>query len=298
MRSSPFALVLLLASIPGCGDDGEPAGDAAAKSIVGETKIEPTVQPPAPAPLPEDPFAEDEWEAPAADTETDAAAPTEPPATVMPAVADGPWPGPCKLSYKGGPILRFKYTDAGGTVRTDADGDGKVDVCSKFDRKEGHTTRISIDLDCNQKTDLRIEPVLEDGTNLATAKVTATEANGGNRQMTMIELGLFAGLEPGFPIAAPRANVDATVKDGRVTKAAVKGEGGDEVALSYDKDGRIKGLSEDTGGDGTIDRKFAYRYDAKGNVTRIDVSVTTPGVGGAKGTTKKQTATVDYSCWK
>ena len=54
------------------------------------------------------------------------------------------------------------------------DGDGNADVCSKFDRAGGHTTKISIDLDCNKKTDLRLEPKLEAGTNLAVAKVTAT----------------------------------------------------------------------------------------------------------------------------
>lgn len=285
-------LALALALLPACNGSDDPPAKATGP-IVGETKIEPTVVAPPvePKPVPEDPFADDTWE----EGDTDGAEPTPPPKVE---VAAGPWPGPCKITYKGGPTLRFKYTDAGGTVRTDADGDGTADVCSKFDRKDGHTTRVSVDLDCDKKTDLRIEPKLEAGTNLAVAKVTATEENGGNREMTLVELGLFSGLEPGFPLAAPRGDVDATIKDGRVTKAAVKVEGGTKLVLTYDKDGRIKGLDEDTEGDGVVDRKFAYKYDPKGNVSKIEVTVTTAGEDGAKATKKKQTATVDYSCWK
>lgn len=291
MRSS-FALALLLATLCCCGDSQD-ATDTSPKPIKGETKIEPTVTPPVePTPVPEDPFADDKWE----DTETGGEEPTPPVAVETP---QGPWPGPCKITYKGGPILRFKYTDKGGTVRTDADGDGNADVCAKFDRSGDHTTKISIDLDCNKKTDLRLEPKLEAGSNLAVAKVTATEDNGGNREMTFIELGLFAGLEPGYPLSAARADVDATIEDGRVTKAAVKGEGGAKVTLAYDKDGRIKGLDEDTQGDGTVDRKFAYKYDKKGNPIKIEVTVTMPAPkDGGKPEKKKQTATVDYSCWK
>jgi hypothetical protein len=292
MRRRSLALALLLAAPLGCGGSDDSAQKAPAKVAGGETKIEPTVTPPVePVAVPEDPFANDKWE----EGETDGDDTAEPP---KPEPTAGPWPGPCKITYKGGPTLRFKYTDKGGTVRTDADGDGNADVCSKFDRDGGHTTKISVDLDCNKKTDLRIEPKLEAGTNLALAKVTATEENGGNREMTLVELGLFAGLEPGYALAAPRAEVDATIKDGRVTKAAIKGKGGTRIALSYDKDGRIKGLDEDEGGDGTLERRFTYRYDAKGNVSKIEVTVTEPGVDGGKATKKKQTATVDYSCWK
>lgn len=294
MRESSLALALLLAAPLACGGSDDSAQKAPAKAIVGETKIEPTVTPPVePKVVPEDPFADDTWEEPGADTDGGDA-----PAPPKPEVAAGPWPGPCKITYKGGPTLRFKYTDTGGTVRTDADGDGNADVCSKFDRADGHTTKISIDLDCNKKTDLRLEPKLEAGTNLAVAKVTATEDNGGNREMTMVELGLFAGLEPGFPLSAARKDVDATIKDGRVTKAAIEGEGGTKISLAYEKDGRIKGLDEDTDGDGTVDRKFTYKYDAKGNVTKIEVTVTESAAAGGKPTKKKQTATVDYSCWK
>lgn len=294
MRRSTLAIALLLPLlwVSACGDStADKTEKAPVKAAPAETKVEPTPTPEPDAKVPEDPFADDKWE----DGETDGEEPTPPPKVETP---QGPRPGPCKITYKGGPTLRFKYTDAGGTVRTDADADGNADVCSKFDRSGDHTTKISIDLDCNKKTDLRIEPKLEDGTNLAVAKVTATEENGGNREMTLVELGLFAGLEPGYALQAKRGDVDATIKDGKVTKASVKGEGGAKIVVAYDKDGRVKSLDEDLTGDGTVDRKFTYKYDAKGNPTKIEVTVTTPGVDGGKPTKKKQTATVDYSCWK
>jgi hypothetical protein len=291
MRSSPIALALLLVALSACGETNDAVEKAPVKAAPTETKVEPTPVP-EPIAVPEDPFADDKWE----DADTDGAEPTPPPTIETP---QGPWPGPCKITYKGGPTVRFKYTDTGGTVRTDADADGTADVCSKFDRTGDHTTKISIDLDCNKKTDLRIEPKLEDGTNLAVAKVTATDDNGGNREMTLVELGLFAGLEPGYALQAKRADVDATIKDGKVTKASIKGEGGTKVSIAYDKDGRVKSLDEDLGGDGTVDRKFTYKYDAKGNPTKIEVTVTTPAAkDGGKPEKKKQTATVDYSCWK
>jgi hypothetical protein len=292
MRRSPFALALLLPllCVTACGDSKDPAEKAPAKTIPAETKVEPTPVPDPDPKVPEDPFADDKWD----DGDTDGEEPA-PPKVETP---QGPWPGPCKITYKGGPTLRFKYTDTGGTVRTDADADGTADVCSKFDRTGDHTTKISIDLDCDKKTDLRIEPKLEAGTNLAVAKVTATEENGGNREMTLVELGLFAGLEPGYALQTKRSEVDATIKDGKVTKASIKGVGGTKIVIAYDKDGRVKSLDEDLQGDGTVDRKFTYKYDAKGNPTKIEVTVTTPGVDGGKATKKKQTATVDYSCWK
>lgn len=298
MRRSPLAIALLLpllwVTASGCGDSKDSTDKAPTKAAPAETQVEPTPIPDADPKLPEDPFADDVWDDGETDGEEQAPSKAETP--------QGPWPGPCKITYKGGPTLRFKYTATGGTVRTDADADGNADVCSKFDRTGDHTTKISIDLDCDKKTDLRIEPKLEAGSNLAVAKVTATEENGGNREMTLIELGLFAGLEPGYALQAKRTDVDATIKDGKVTKAAIKGEGRTKVVIGYDKDGRVKSLDEDIEGDGTVDRKFTYKYDAKGNPTKIEVTVTTPkakgGADGGKATKKKQTATVDYACWK
>ncbi|MFO0631608.1 MAG: hypothetical protein U0168_02020 [Nannocystaceae bacterium] len=270
----------------------------------GETKVEPTPDAKAETPLPEDPFADDRWEDDDATGGEDDAPPPKPPAS------EGPWPGPCKVSYKGGPTLRFKHTDKGGTVRIDQTGDGEADTCGKFERKDGHVTKISIDLDCDKKTDLRIEPKPQAGSNLVTAKVTANADNGGNRELALVNLGVFAGLEPGYPIAAAPGEIETVVADGRVTKAQTKskGEGATAIELSYDKDGRIKTIKEDLGRDGTVDRKFSYKFDAKGNPTRIDVVTTIPAPaaeGGdkpagakAKPTTKKQSATFDYACWK
>lgn len=90
---------------------------------------------------------------------------------------------------------------------------------------------------------------------------------------------------PCRPCPAARGDVDATIKDGRVTRAAIKGEGGAIVSLSYDKKGRIKGLDEDTDGDGTPRATCPRSRGAKDNPA-------------AKATTTKQTASVDDHCWK
>jgi hypothetical protein len=298
-------LVLALVSLTGCNGDEAPAGKAPAKV---EAKKDPE---PAPAPdpepskpAPEDPFADDKWE----DSEGEESGESGEAPPVAVAVPEGPFPGPCKITYKGGPVLRFKYTDAGGTVRVDEDNDGTADTCGKFDRKDGHTTRVSIDLGCDKKTDMRIEPgrdaAAAAGVKLVPAKITATEDNGGNRDVTLVDLGAFAGLEPGFVLSAPLADIESK-KDGKgnLTKASVKGDGGAKLSIAYDKDGRVKSLDEDADGDGIVDRKFTYKLDGKGNVTKIDVAITTvtaPATASAKATTtkSKQSATLDYRCWK
>lgn len=316
MRRFPLALLLVLATVTACNGDEPSTGKTPAKA---EPKTlpepEPTPDPVPEKPAPEDPFADDKWEDSDGDDAGGDAGETPPPAVATPT---GPWPGPCKITYKGGPILRFKYTDAGGTVRVDNDGDGNADVCGKFDRKDGHTSRVSVDLDCDKKTDLRIEPRREAGgtagaaagatagaaagAKVLSAKITATEDNGGNREVTLVDLGVFGGLEPGFVLSAPKSDVETKLDGkGNVTRATVKGDGGTKLSIAYDKDGRVKSLDEDTEGDGTVDRKFGYKYDAKGNVTKIDVTVTTVNAAAgpkATPTKAKQSAVLDYRCWK
>ena len=51
------------------------------------------------------------------------------------------------------------------------------------------------------------------------------------------------------------------------------------------------------GADGKVERKFDYRYDAKGNVSKISAVLTGMDADG-KSTTRKPTARLDYSCWK
>jgi hypothetical protein len=292
MRSRPLlslSLVLSCLLASACGDP-EPADKGPLKSAPNETKIDVTPPKPEPDPIPEDPFADDVW-----DDDGDTGAEPTPPTTEP---APGPWPGPCKITYKNSPTLRFKYTATGGTVRIDANLEGVPDTCGKFDRKDGRTTKVSVDLACDKKTDLRIEPSYDASVNVATAKVTASADNGGNREITLVTLGTFVGLEPGYPLQAARKDVTLDVKDGKVRKASVAGDQPGKLELVYDKDGRIKTVKEDLGADGSVDRKFDYRFDKLGNVSRIDVAVTPPAKdGGAKPKASKQTAKLDYSCW-
>lgn len=292
MRTRLLLSVSLVSSclLVACGD-AEPTDKGPLKSAPNETKIEVTPPPVETTdPKPEDPFADDVWDD-SADTDGAAAPPVAPP-------EPGAWPGPCKITYKNGPTLRFKYTATGGTVRIDANVEGVPDTCGKFDRKDGRTTKVSVDLGCDKKTDLRIEPTYDADVNVATAKVTASADNGGNREITLITLGTFVGLEPGYPLNAARKDVKLDAKDGKVRKASIAGETPAKLDVSYDADGRIKTVKEDLGADGSVDRKFDYRFDKAGNVSRIDVAVTPAAVeGGPKPKATKQTAKLDYSCW-
>jgi hypothetical protein len=281
-------LVLCLLSAA-CGDSEGTPEKAPLKSAPTETKVDVTPPPVAEegGKLPEDPLANDVWTDD--DHGDEAGTPVEP----TPAPEEGPFPGPCRITYKNGPTLRFKYTATGGTVKIASNVEGAPDTCGKFERKDGHTTKVTVDLGCDKKSDLRIEPHYDPEVNVATAKITASDANGGNREITLVTLGAFTGLEPGFPIEAARKDVKLDVKDKRVQSAST-----DDVKLSlvYDKDGRIKTLKEDAGADGTVDRKFDYKFDKLGNVTRIDVA-TTPIVDGKPGKAVKMIAKLDYACW-
>lgn len=294
-RRLPFAsLVLGCALASACGGDSEPVEKAPLKSAPAETKIDVTPPPLTDegGKLPEDPLADDVWEPDdAGESGGEAVAPT-------PAPAPGPWPGPCKITYKGGPTLRFKYTDKGGTVRIASNVEGVPDTCGKFETKDGRPSKITIDLGCDKKSDLRIEPSHDPEVNVASAKITASAENGGNREITLVTLGTFLGLEPGYPLQASRKDVKLDVVDKKVRTASVEGDQASKLSLVYDKDGRIKTVKEDLGADGSVDRKFDYRFDKLGNVTRIDVAVTPTGPDGkAAGKPTKQTAKLDYSCW-
>lgn len=289
------ALLLLLAPLAcGGGQDETPPPPAKAdEPAASDTKIE------AKAPVddgkaPEDPFADDVWDEPADEGDGGEQTPPTPPSA--PAEPTGPFPGPCKVTWKGGPTVRMAYTEAGGTVRVDDDADGKADVCGKFETKDGKTTKVSVDVDCDKKTDMRIEPSYDGASNLAGAKVT--NADKSTEQITLVVLPGFVGIQPGYTIAAAREAVTTKLKDGRVIEARAD-DPAVKLTIAYDKDGRAKSVSEDLAADGSVDRKFTYKYDPKGNVSRIDVTVQ-PAAGddGKKPKAIKQTAKLDYACWK
>ncbi len=286
-----FALVPLA-----CGtgqDDTPPPPAKTSKADAPELKIE-ARSPGDDGKAPENPFADDVWDDPLADTDGDGDTPPAAPAT--PAKPTGSFPGPCKVTWKGGPIVRMQYKEGGGTIRIDDGADGKADVCGKYESKGGKTTKISVDLDCDKTTDLRIEPSYDGASNIATAKVTNADTS--VEEVTLIVLPEFVGIQPGYTIAAPREALTTKLKDGRVVEV-VASEAGVKVTIAYGKDGRVKSLSEDLAADGSIDRKFTYKYDPIGNVSRIDVTVQpAPGDDGKKPKAIKQSAKLDYSCWK
>lgn len=243
---------------------------------------------------PEDPFADDVWEDPVDDGDnTGETPPVTPPA---PAAATGPFPGPCKVAWKDGPTVRMVYKEAGGTIRVDEDGDGKPEVCGKYDGKDGRATKISVDLDCDKKTDVRIEPSYDGASNLASAKVVNADKSA--QDVTLIVLPGYAGVQPGYTISAPRDAVTTKLKDGRVVEAEAT-EPSVRVKIAYDKAGRATSFSEDLGADGSVDRKFTYKYDPRGNVSRIDVTVQPAAdADGKKPKAIKQSARLDYGCWQ
>jgi len=290
---------IVAVALPACGDDDGKGTPATTDAVV------PT--PPPTIVEPADTGATDDGEAPREDplaTGGWAEGDTEGDTTPPPPVEDtGPFPGPCKITWKGGPTIRMAYTDKGGTVRIDADVDGKADTCGKFERKDGRTTKVWVDLACDKTTDLQIVPeaMVEGGGNVFAAEVTTYgEGKPTKRAITLLAIPGLPGIEPGYPLEVAKTAAKLKLKDGLVARADVpESEAGPATRIDvvYDKDKRVKTLKEDVGADGKVDRKFDYRYDAKGNVSKISAVFTAVDADG-KTVTKKPTARLDYSCWK
>jgi hypothetical protein len=201
--------------------------------------------------------------------------------------------GPCKITWSDGTLVRFKYREKGGSVYVDEDGDGKRDMCGRFRVVDGKTKSVSIDVGCEGETDVKIRPRYADDANLAQATYTTVEGDKQKKhRVTLVTMPSFAGLDPGYPLWARRKNIDMTVRDGLVRRARIEEKKGAAEAIlvdfSYDAEGRIKRISEDSGNDGSVDRKFDYTYDDHGNVTRVK----------AESGDQKRTARIDYPCWK
>jgi hypothetical protein len=285
----PVALLLGFGLQLGCSEDAPPAertptpaSDPASRDQVPAEAGEPD---PAPPGLDADPLVDDWADTPPPDLGT------EPP----PPPAAEPYPGPCKVRWIEGPILRFSYDKDETTLRIDLDGDGKADLCSRSKRADGRLTHISVDEGCNRKVDFKLAPRYEDGANLATASYTAQ--SGGSkvkRALTLVTLPVYAGMPGGYPLHAPREAIEIELSDGRVVAATVtKPEEGPplKVTFDYDQEGRLERLEEDYDLDGAIDRRFAFKYDDVGNVEQMRY-VMGRGEGAKKGF-----ARLDYRCW-
>jgi hypothetical protein len=290
----------LLGLVGACGDDdGKTPPTKTAKA---EPPIPTVVEPSEGSgtddgPPLEDPIGAEGWQ----DEDTEGTPPAPPP------VEEGPFPGPCKITWKDGPTVRMKYTDTGGTVRIDDDGDGKADTCGKFERKDGHTTKVWVDRGCDKKTDVQIvpEPAGEGGGNVVGAEVTTyVDGKPSKRAITLLSIPGLPGLEPGYPLEVAKKDAKLKIEDGLVRRVDVPASEAGPVArvdVVYDKDKRVKTLKEDVGVDGKVERKFDYRYDAKGNVSKISAVLVGQVVGddgSGKSVTRKPTARLDYSCWK
>jgi YD repeat-containing protein len=295
LRSSRISSTIACACVlaVGCGDDKPPSEQAA----VAEQKFDP----PPPTPLVEREMplepVEDWSDMPSLDDE-DTDADEDPPGTGAEAETGEagptePWPGPCAIRWSSGTQVRFAYDDdrSKGTVRIDLDGDGKSDVCGRFELADGRTTKVEVDEGCNRTFDLRIEPEYDAKANLATARYTT---GGETKPITLVTMPSFGGLDPGYPLQAARKDVELKIAGGLVRSARVKApHAGPPVrlTLSYDRNGRLTRLDEDQNEDGTIDRRFNYTYDALGNVTRITFRF---GEGDDE---RKGNARLDYRCW-
>ncbi|HET6585545.1 MAG TPA: hypothetical protein VFG69_18930 [Nannocystaceae bacterium] len=296
LRSLRVVTLLALIAVPACGDDGEkapPKSQPREFDVPTPTPAEGETDATDDAAPREDPLATGGWN----DDETGGEEPLPPP------LDEGAFPGPCKITWKDGPTVRLKYTDTGGTVRIDDDADGTADTCGKFERKDGVTTKVWIDLACDKSTDMQIVPeaMVEGAGNVLGAEVTTYgEGKPTKRAITLLAIPGMSGIEPGYPIEVAKAAAKLKIEDGLVRRADVpESEAGaaTRINLVYDKDKRVKKLEEDVGADGKIDRKYDYKYDAKGNVSKISAVLTATDADG-KAVTKKPTARLDYSCWK
>jgi hypothetical protein len=149
------------------------------------------------------------------------------------------------------------------------------------------------------------EAAVEGAGNIVSAEVTTYgEGKPTKRAITLLAIPGLPGIEPGYPLEAAKGETKLKLKDGLVSRADVpESEAGPATRIDvvYDKDKRVKTLKEDVGADGKVERKFDYRYDAKGNVSKISAVFTAQAQDGdadGKTVTKKPTARLDYSCWK
>ncbi len=302
-RSSRLAAITTLLALAGCGREEEqtpvkakkaepvatqdhaPAAKTDLGTVQGDTEADLSA------------VEDDDWgddtggeKAPEQPAET----PEQPATDTAPQEAQ-PFVGPCKIRWSTGAVLRFKYTDQGGTVRVDEDGDGKSDTCGKFTITEGKTTRVEIDQGCDRSTDSTIEPIYDEKANVATATFTEkVEGKSTKRSITLVTMAGFTGLTPGYPIYAKRKQAKVRVRDGLVRSIDVKSpwEGPAlKATFFYDAKGRIKRINEDFDADKTTDRRFDYRYDNLGNITRMKVAI---GSGEAQ---QKGSALLSYACF-
>ncbi len=298
MRRLSLVLVSSVFPVLACGDETPTPAPAEKKA---EIEADDKEQPPPPkvdvaaadetaAEPAEDEAGDDEWDTDAADEgaaeagEAGEAGEEPPPPTA--------YPGPCKLTWSTGAVLQFKYTETGGTVRVDEDGDKKTDTCGTFTSADGKTTEMKIDEGCDKKNDITIAPTFDAEANVATASFKRGKED---KELTLVTIPGFTGLTPGYPLYAARDKAGVKVSKGLVRSADVKSpwEGPPmKVAFTYDKQGRVTRIKEDHDRDGTTDRRFDYKYDAVGNVTRINVVL---GSGAAE---QKGTAKLSYTCHK
>jgi len=204
-------------------------------------------------------------------------------------------PGPCTITWSTGTKVTFAYDgETSGSMKVDADNDGKPDVCGSFTLKDGKPTKISVDDGCDKKVSLEIKPKYLADQNLATATVVDT-ATKKKSSLTLVTLPSFTGVIPGYPLQAAKKKIGLTSRSGLVRTAHVKKPSEGPVlkaSFFYDKAGRIKAVKEDFNADGTTDQRYDYRYDADGNINRIRLTQTS----GEE--VVKASAKLDYSCWK
>ncbi len=310
LASSSFAL-LLLACASSCGDEATTpkpktgAGGADGKYDPKTDSGKPKTPPPADEGAGLDDAVADDgadtqaWESEGDDPETDGDTTGGDTGTVVDATGGEPGEpahlGPCKVTWSSGTVVRFKYTgETGGTINVDVDGNGKPEVCGKFELKGGKPTKVTVDDGCDKKTDLEITTKALADLNLATAKVV-DKASGKTSDLTLVSMPSFSGVIPGYPMRSAKKKIGLTDRDGLVRTANVKKptEGPTvKVRFFYDGNGRMKTVKEDQGSDGSVDQRYDYRYDASGNVTRVTLTRT------AGELSAKTTAKLDYSCWK
>lgn len=300
MSTRAFALALLGLTALACGD--EPAATPTKEQTpqpASDTKAEPTPEPSVEggkADLGGGNAEGGDWESPDAktppvDPEVAAIDPDEPLPEEVPH-AEVAFPGPCKVTWSTGAKLTFDYEGKGegGTVKVDADGNGKADACGTFTIADGKTTKVEIDEGCDGSTQSTIEPVYDTKANLAVANFSEGEKS---RDITLVEVAGFTGLTPGYPIYAKRKDANVYVRSGLVRKATVKKPWQGPpmtVTFGYNKEGQLERIKEDHGSDGTTDRRLDYRYDDQGNVVAMSVTL------GSDETVQKGRANLDYSC--
>jgi hypothetical protein len=185
--------------------------------------------------------------------------------------SDDPARGPCRIRWADGRSLRFTWTQDGGSLALDGDGDGRRDTCATFKSEGDRISYLRVDEGCDRSTEatLRMDAPGARATNLATGKLTRGSETS---SVSLVWLPAFAGVLPGYLLPGRKKELRIDESEGlvrRVTSRAGGGRPARRISFTYDGSGRISAILEDEGADGSAELQQQYLWNDDGRLDQI-----------------------------